>query len=110
MKLQTISAITLFGALIINATTVEASPLVYTESTRTELQKAYDNRDMELVALEYADIEIERFCRNSNAHTSNEQWEVCVSAIEGLVLRKKMIRLAEISEMQDYSVASQGRY
>ncbi len=102
--------ITLFTIGLIAPAISKAEPLVYTESTRAELQNAYKHKDVAGVFYEYAQVEIERFCRNAGAHSSPTQWSICVDAVESMVLGQKMERLAEIQDIHDYALLSGSRY
>lgn len=107
----------LSAGTLMTMTEVDADPLIFTESTRNELQVAYQNRDMPLVAWEYANTKMERFCKGSNAHKSAIEWKTCMTAIAPLALGEKMIHLGKMAELahiqqmqKQYEMVSSTRY
>lgn len=87
MKNQNILGMILLGALA--TATVEAKPLIFTDSTHNELKVAYANKDLAAVQLKYATVETHKFCVANHAHMKGD-WEHCVIAITTLELMKRM--------------------
>ena len=108
--IKNIAVISVF-ALVGFSATLDAQPLIFTESTHHELRKANENKDAPALYLKYATIESDKFCVASGAHLRNE-WLICKTGVESQILARTMTMLADREAEAQYDISRQqtGRY
>ncbi len=109
--MKTIIALTAVFTAVGFSASLDAKPLIFTESTHNELKVANENKDAPALYLKYATIEADKFCTASGAHLRNE-WLICKTAIESRILARTMSMLADREAEAKYDISRQqsGRY